>query len=222
MRFLSLPGYIAYEAARSLQHQLVEERAADKIPDTVVFLEHSPVITRGRGLQFTGEIRPRHMPLAVTLPEGMEFAESERGGDLTYHGPGQLVVYPVVKLDGSGFGPSHDVGGFLRKLESVLVDELVALGLKAEGRDSATGVWVGDRKVASIGIAVRKWVTYHGMAINIVNDLKPFHLISPCGFSPEVMTRLKDLLPGEAALQGQGWREWLEKRLAERFEAGKL
>jgi lipoate-protein ligase B len=224
MQFWSLPGLTSYDEATRIQRRLVELRAEDAIEDTILFLEHEPVITRGRGLQWTGSAdRPRQMPAPASLPPGIAFAESERGGDLTYHGPGQLVIYPICKLDGRGFGPDHDVAAFLRRVEQLLIDELESLHIQAEARENATGVWVapGDgaaRKVASIGIAVRRWVTWHGIAINVVNDLKPFHLISPCGFAPEVMTRLSDLLPGDAlpAAAG-GWRPWLERRLAQRF-----
>ncbi len=223
MRFWSLKGTTPYETARELQHRLVEERAADRIPDTILFLEHTPVVTQGRGLQQARE-GVRHMPLPQ-LPAGIAFAESERGGDLTYHGPGQLVMYPVCKLDGRGFGADHDVTGFLRSLEAVLIATLREWGIEGEARQDATGVWVGERaeaglacgrflKVASIGIAVRKWVTYHGIALNCVNDLKPFHLISPCGFSPEVMTRVSDLRP-ELGWQGSTlWRSEAERALA--------
>jgi lipoate-protein ligase B len=217
MRFWSLPGLVSYDRARELQLSLLERRAKDQIPDTILFLEHEPVITRGRGLQFTGEVRPRHMPVPVALPPGIAFAESERGGDLTYHGPGQLVVYPIVKLDGQGWAPHHDVTGFLRRFEQVFIDELASLGLRADARSGAAGVWVGDKKIASIGIAVRKWVTYHGIALNVTNDLAPFQLISPCGFSPEVMTRLSELVPG---FGDAGWRSRLEAGIAQRVEAG--
>lgn len=219
MRFLSIAGLTSYSRARDYQQELVERRARGEIPDTVLFLEHSPVITRGRGLQFTGQPRERHMPLPLQLPREIEFSESERGGDLTYHGPGQLVVYPIVKLDGSSvFAPNHDVAGFLRGLERWFLATLQGWGLEADARESATGVWVGERKVASIGIAVRKWVTYHGIAINAVNSLEPFHLISPCGFAPEVMTSLSELLPAESRLRaGAAWRPWLEEELWRRF-----
>lgn len=216
MQFWSLLGLIPYENARLVQLKLLELRAADLIPDTVLFLEHEPVITQGRGLQFTGAPRPRHMPVPVQLPSGVSFAESERGGDLTFHGPGQLVIYPIVKLDGKGFGPNHDIGGFLRKFEQVLIDELASRGIEAASRENAAGVWAGNRKIASMGIAIRKWVTYHGMAINCVNDLKYFQLISPCGFSPEVMTKLSDLLP---AYDTQNWRKDLESSFARRMSA---
>jgi lipoyl(octanoyl) transferase len=161
------------------------------------------------------------MPVPQSLPQGISFCESERGGDLTYHGPGQLVVYPIVKLDGQGFGPHHDVAAFLRKVEKVFIDELMDLGIRLKSelrpsvREGATGVWIGERKIASLGVAIRKWVTYHGIALNCVNDLSPFHLISPCGFNPEVMTRLKDWIPLE-----ENWRENLEKSLTRRFLMG--
>jgi len=233
MQFWSLrtenSAYLAYEKARELQLQLVDERAHDKIPDTVLFLEHEPVITRGRGLQRVSRgpgvpsQEPRHMPLPELPPE-IVFAESERGGDLTYHGPGQLVIYPICKLDGQGIAPDHDVAGFIRKMENLLIEELderlAATGARCEGVENATGVWVrakgearASKKIASIGIAVRKWVTYHGLALNCVNELGPFRLISPCGFSPEVMTRLEDWRP----LDLRGWRRDLEMALAVRI-----
>lgn len=232
MRFWSLSGTNGYAEVRELQLRLVELRAQDLIPDTVLFLEHTPVITRGRGLQFTGRPRERHMPLAQPLPQGIEFYETERGGDLTYHGPGQLVIYPICKLDGSGFGPNRDVAGFLRIMEKVVVDELASWGFNAESRENATGVWIAGRKVVSAGIAVRRWVTYHGLAINCVNDLTPFQLISPCGFDADIMARLCDLMAEKGNLKslsgwadGPGWRIALESRLARRMlaiEAGGL
>lgn len=222
MQFQSLPGLTEYEEARELQLRLVDLRASDQIPDTVLFLEHPPVITRGRGLQYTGEPRPRHMPIPVELPSKIAFAEAERGGDLTYHGPGQLVIYPICKLDGSGFGPAQDVVGFIRRLEKVLINELEAWGLQGESRAHATGVWIGEKKIASVGIAVRNWVVYHGMAINCLNDLSPFQLISPCGFSPNVMARLSQFaVPDWFQGNDLNWsdcRSLLEQRLTRQFK----
>ena len=109
MQFWSLEGLVRYEEVADLQRALVERRALGIIPDTVLFLEHEPVVTRGRGLQWTGVARERSIPLSAPLPPSIAFAESERGGDLTYHGPGQLVMYPIIKLDGSGFGPERDI-----------------------------------------------------------------------------------------------------------------
>jgi lipoate-protein ligase B len=212
MKFWSFQKPVSYREATLFQEALVEARVGGLLEDTFLFLEHTPVVTRGRGLQFTGESRPRAVPLAE-LPAGVDFAESQRGGDLTFHNPGQLVIYPIVKLDGLGFGPKHDVAGYLRKLESVLIEELSALGLPARSVDAATGVWIGEKKVASIGIAVRKWVTFHGMALNLANSLDGFRLISPCGFSPEVMGRLADFLP--SAERG----DW-ERRMAGRISGG--
>lgn len=234
IEFRSLPGLTSYEEARALQQELVEKRVRGEIPDTILFLEHRSVVTRGRGLQFTGEAsRDRHMPFATgLLPAGVEFSESERGGDLTWHGPGQLVIYPIVKLDGSApWAPHHDVAAFLRAMEAWMSRTLAPLGLSTDPRANATGVWVypsdlgspsSARKIASIGIAIRKWVTWHGIAINLVNDMSPFSLISPCGFAPEVMVRLKELLPQITELQedpaGLSWRPWFEKKLQDSFQ----
>lgn len=187
---------------------MIAARADGRIVDTVLFLEHRPVITQGRGLQWTGSPRERHMPLPP-IPRGMEFAESERGGDLTYHGPGQLVIYPLLA--------TRDVAGTLRGVERALIAWLSSLGLEARAHKNATGVWVGDKKIGSIGIAVKKWVTYHGAAINITADLRPFHLISPCGFSPDVMTKLDELLPEEHPAHGPEWRAIAERTIAAEF-----
>lgn len=212
MQFWSLTSELDYEAVKALQLKLVDLRAQDLIEDTVLFLEHRSVVTRGRGLQFTGAPRARHMPLPIALPPKISFSESERGGDLTYHGPGQLVIYPICKLDGLGFGPHHDVAAFLRKIESAMISVLSELGIKALTKENATGVWVGEKKIASLGIAIKRWVTYHGIAINAVNDLSPFHLFSPCGFAPEVMTNLNDY--GVKFANVGTWRADLEMRFA--------
>jgi lipoate-protein ligase B len=214
MKFWSIQGTVSYQDARQLQLRLVELRHQELISDVVLFLEHRPVITQGRGLQFTGKPRDRHMPVPASLPSSISFEESERGGDLTYHGPGQLVIYPICKLDGRGFGPHHDVTAYLRRLEEVMISTLADYGLTGNSEVNATGIWIHEaesklKKLGSIGIAVRKWVTYHGVALNCVNDLSPFHLISPCGYSPDVMTRLADHVP----LADQ-WRPLLELRIA--------
>lgn len=222
IRFVSLPGWTSYEDARQLQRELVEKRIRDEVEDTILLLEHLPVVTQGRGLQrLPGKSSVvRHMPLPdfskldlVVEGHRLSFSESERGGDLTYHGPGQLVIYPIFKLDGSHLlSPHHSIEGFLRGMERVIIDLLRTYGLEGESREGATGVWVGAQKIASIGIAVRRWVTYHGIALNGINDLRPFHLFSPCGFHPEVMTRLSDCVPH---FKNQTtWREDLEKRFS--------
>ncbi len=182
---------------------------------------------------------PRQMPLVGELQSGTEYFEIERGGDLTWHGPGQLVVYPIVLLsrdcgDTSQVRPapvdwiSHqDIGKFLRGFEARFIDLLATYGLSASSRENATGVWVSDlrtiatpddsaqRKIASLGIAIKKWVTYHGIAINVVNELAGFNQISPCGFSPNIMTRLVDLVDSSSAakLREPQWRDEFEARL---------
>ncbi|MEK7690402.1 MAG: lipoyl(octanoyl) transferase LipB [Bdellovibrionota bacterium] len=219
IRIFSLPGLVPYQEASELQKKLVDFRATDRIPDTILFLEHEPVITRGRGLQ--GPDARKQMPLATEdLPPMIQYAETERGGDLTYHGPGQLVIYPIVKLDGKGFAPERDVGAFIRKLEQLLIDLLWTRGLSAKTKKNATGVWVGEHKLASIGIAVRKWVAYHGISINVVNHLAPFHLFAPCGFDGKQMTRLADLTPD--TLDSTNWRRPLEESLADAFGQSRI
>lgn len=219
MRFLTLrhqgSKIVPYEIAWKFQRELVEKRARDEIEDTILFVEHPPTITRGRGLQFTGKPREKQLPLE-TIPAGTEYFEIERGGDLTWHGPGQLVIYPIVKLDGKGIFPNHDVTGFLRAIEKSLIAILASYGLKAEMRESATGVWVGDRKIASLGIAVSKWVTYHGAAINVMNGADSFLGFQPCGFNPEVMTSLAQL---DVSLN-RDWRGELEDLFSKEWQSG--
>lgn len=197
VKFFSLThrssALVPYMVAWEYQKDLLERRFRDEVPDTFLFVEHPPTITRGRGLQRKGgAVDDLHaMPLS-SIPKGTEYFEIERGGDLTWHGPGQLVIYPIVKLDGKGYGPNHDVTGFLRKLEQSIGSWLESYGLTPDYRAGSTGIWIkeSDKKVASIGIAVRKWITYHGVGVNLMNSLDGFQSISPCGFTPDVMTTL--------------------------------
>jgi len=141
------------------------------------------VLTIGRGSQrgLPREAAPSH-------PPGVEVVEVSRGGGLTYHGPGQLVGYPIVPVH------DRDVRGFLRRLEAALVDGIASFGVTAKARDGLTGVWVesaaGERKVASIGVAFRQWVSYHGFSVNVTTDLSVFRDLSPCGLDGSVMTSL--------------------------------
>lgn len=231
IQFESLKNPISFSDALKLQTERVQARINDEISDTVLFLEHLPVVTRGRGLQRPAAAsesaefseKPRAMPFTPSLlPSSIEYAECERGGDLTYHGPGQLIIYPIFKLDGSStFAGRHDVAHFIRQTETVVMAFLNGLAIESAHIPDATGVWVkqNGKKIASMGIAVKKWVTYHGIAINIVNDLDPFRLFSPCGFEPEVMTRLKDLNPREKETTGDRWRPECEARLTRAFVA---
>lgn len=213
MKFYSLEGQVSYSEVSDLQQKLVDLRSQDRVEDTVLFLEHSPVVTNGKGLQRKPGQKVKEIQPPVTLPEGIEYCLSERGGGLTYHGPGQLVGYPICKLDGEGIFQRRDVVGFIRALEQWLIDELQSWGLVGEVKDLASGVWVGEAKIASIGIAVRKWVTYHGFALNVVNDLGPFQFFSPCGFDGSVMTRLSDRVDVP-----KNWRDLLEQKLASQLQ----
>ncbi len=214
--------YLEYAAVQALQKQLVSLRLAEKIPDTVLFLEHQAVVTVGRGLQKRSnddDDNSGHHQLHHLLPPPLEVpvVPTERGGGLTYHGPGQLVIYPICRLSGQGRFPHHDVLGFIRVLEQWVIDELQARGLRSHAQPGATGVWVGEKKVASLGIAVRGWVTYHGLALNMTTDLSRFFSFDPCGFAPEVMTRLQDCLP---SFSQENWRQEWEQALAQRIEPG--
>ena len=218
----SLPGLSLFSEVHQLQKELLEKRVRDEIPDTLLFLEHKPVITRGRGLQRKpGADAARQTPL-LQIPEHTEYVEIERGGDLTWHGPGQFVIYPILKLGGEGaIGKSigQDVDRYIRFLENLWIDLLREDGLELTTRPHGSGVWRGDRKLASVGIALRRWVSYHGIAMNVVNDLSPFYAFDPCGYSAETMTRLKDQpglnADGNGERFGPDWRSRWENRMRE-------
>jgi lipoyl(octanoyl) transferase len=174
-------GTIEYGVAYALQQKLVEERRVGQIPDTLLLCEHPDVITVGR----------RQAAQAHILEPRFPVFEIERGGDVTYHGPGQLVGYPIVFLEGA----ERDLHGYLRALEEGLIALCAACGVAAGRRPGYTGVWTMEkeaeqRKLASIGIAVRRWVTFHGFALNVTTDLTRFQTIHPCGFQAAIMTSL--------------------------------
>jgi lipoate-protein ligase B len=168
-------GRVPYRAALSFQHRVVETRARGESPDVLYTMEHEPVLTLGRSTE-PGTVRTSEADLAR---RGIEVIPVERGGDVTYHGPGQIVGYPIVDL--AGLPGGRDLHRYLRDLEEALIRTLATYGLTAERRPPYTGVWVGDRKVAAIGVAVRRWITFHGFALNVDPDLTHFDLIHPCG-----------------------------------------
>jgi len=180
-------GRIDYLAAWDLQRELVALRRKDEIPDLLLTCEHEEVVTTGRKAQ--GPTRSADETAGV-VAAGIKVIEIERGGSATYHGPGQLVGYPIVKLEP---GKERDLHAFLRTLETSLIGPLGALGLAAGRKPDYTGVWVGERKVASIGIACRGWVTYHGFALNLATDLERFRLFRPCDLEASVMADLAAL-----------------------------
>lgn len=165
-------GRIPYEAAWSLQRRLHAARAADEIDDTLLFCEHPPVITMGK----SGKAHNLLVSKADLLRRGVEYFEVERGGDLTYHGPGQLVGYPIFKLP-----RLREVQSFVRKMEQSIIRALAAFDLEGERRADHAGVFVRGAKIASIGAAVRASVTFHGFAFDVCTDLTMFDLINPCG-----------------------------------------
>ena len=174
-------GLVPYGDALQLQRRLADERISGALPhDTLLLLEHPPVITLGRGFKATS----LPVPVDALRRRGIEVHEIERGGDVTYHGPGQLVGYPIFDLSGH----KQDLHWYLRQLEETLIVALAALGIRAERNPGLTGVWTQGRKIASIGIHVRQWVTWHGFALNVTTDLSPFDLIVPCGIPNVVMT----------------------------------
>jgi lipoyl(octanoyl) transferase len=170
-----------YETVYCFQKDLVERRVTDDLYDTLLIGEHPHVITLGRGTHEENLLETQNIPVV----------EIERGGDVTYHGPGQLVGYPIFKLREE----EQDLHQYLRRLEEVLIRVLKHYNLQGERKSGWTGVWVGEQKIASIGVAIRKWVTYHGFAFNVSTDLEYFNRINPCGLSSSVMTSLQTLLP---------------------------
>jgi lipoyl(octanoyl) transferase len=173
-------GTVAYQRARELQARLAAARHADELPDLLLLLEHPAVYTRGRRSQAA------ELPMGEDWyrAQGIEICDTDRGGAVTYHGPGQLVAYPIVSLRPYG----DDVHGYVRGLERVTIETLAALGIEAQVREGLTGVWVGERKIGSIGVHISRGVTTHGLAINVNNDLQPFEWIVPCGIEGVRMT----------------------------------
>ena len=174
-------GRVPYTEALELQRHLAAQRQQGIIDrDLLLLLEHEPTITLGRGT------RPESLPLTVEQlrMRGLTVAEVDRGGDVTWHGPGQLVGYPIIDLTRH----RQDLHWYLRQVEGGLIDAIARLGLPAERSAGFTGVWTRGRKIASIGIHVRQWVTTHGFALNVHNDLDDFGLIVPCGIPGVTMT----------------------------------
>jgi lipoyl(octanoyl) transferase len=170
-----------YTEVLELQRSLCRQRmAGERHDDLLLIVEHERVVTLGRGT------RASSLPLSPTAlaARGVSVIEVERGGDATYHGPGQLVGYPVLDLREH----REDLHWYLRQLEGVVIAALAELGVPAERNPGLTGVWTRGRKIASIGIHVKQWVTFHGFAVNVTTDLRDFDLIVPCGIDGVVMT----------------------------------
>jgi len=174
-------GVVRYGDALDLQRRLAQDRlAGTRADDMLLLLEHPPVVTLGRSSKTTS----MPVPVAALERRGIEVFEIERGGDVTYHGPGQLVGYPILDLQRH----KPDLHWYLRQLEEALIAALATFGIPAERNAGLTGVWTRGRKIASIGIHVRQWVTWHGFALNVTTDLSGFDVIVPCGIPDVVMT----------------------------------
>ena len=169
-------GMVPYRDALALQVELRDARQADAIPDVLLVLEHHPVLTRGRRT----DVADLPMGESWYRSQGIDVADSDRGGRVTYHGPGQLVGYPIMRV--------REVHAYVHTMESAIVRALADEGIEAEVRDGLTGVWAGEAKIGSIGVHVSRGVTTHGFAVNVDGDLQPFEWIRPCGLDHVRMT----------------------------------
>ena len=173
-------GRVNFAEALALQEKIVAQKRGDStVPDTILLLEHDPVYTIGRTPDQTSLRGGSHLP--------HPFFQINRGGQATYHGPGQLMGYPIIDLRNYG----QDLHKYLRWIESLLIEILGQFGIAAQRREGLTGVWVNQRKIASIGVGLRHWMTMHGFALNVCGDLSPFGQITPCGISNVVMTSIE-------------------------------
>lgn len=206
-----------YLEVLELQRELCRRRVAgETAEDLLLLVEHPPVVTLGRGSRATS----LPLPTVELARRGVPAVEVERGGDVTYHAPGQLVGYPILDLNGH----RRDLHWYLRTLEDVLIAALWRLGIEAERRPGLTGVWTAGRKIASIGIHVKQWVTLHGFALNVTTDLRGFDLIVPCGIENVVMTSVAEELvrvEDRAALEDETRRE-VVRAFAEEFGYGRV
>lgn len=179
-------GRTEYQSAWDLQKRLQEEQVSGARGPLVLFTEHPPTITIGR----RGEAAEVVAPPSILERRGVAVVETDRGGQVTYHGPGQLVVYPMIPLEQLGLG-LHE---YLRAMEEAVIRYLATLGLEGSRVREYTGVWVGREKICAIGIRVRRWWTMHGLALNVTTDLNHFGLIIPCGIRDRGVTSLQKLL----------------------------
>lgn len=168
-------GLTKYNKIWQIQKSIVKSRIQSQIPDCLLITEHQPVITLGRGTDKNNLL----VSTDVLEKNGIDICEIERGGDITFHGPGQTVLYPIIDLKNRG----SDVRKYLRDLEQFAISAFSELGLQASTKEGLTGIWINDHKVGAIGVAVSRWITYHGIAINVNVDLDYFKYINPCGIT---------------------------------------
>ncbi|HVS32302.1 MAG TPA: lipoyl(octanoyl) transferase LipB [Thermoanaerobaculia bacterium] len=211
---------VTYENGMMLQQKLTELRQRDEIPDQLLLLEHPPVITLGRG----GDAAHLLAPPETLRRQRVRFFETTRGGDITYHGPGQIVGYPIVHL-GEG---SRDVRKYVTRLEEVLIRTVAEYGITATREEGKRGIWVGNHKIAAIGVRIARWVTSHGWALNVNTNLDHFRLITPCGLAGTGVTSIAResgrTIPMEdvRAVLAAKFAEVFERDLVEREETLRL
>ena len=179
-------GRVGYAEGLAMQERLVAERQAGRIPDQLLLLEHDPVFTLGRSARQENLL----LPAEALRQRGFEVFESGRGGDVTYHGPGQVVGYPILELSPE----RRDVHRYVRDLEEVMIRTCADYGVRAGRLAGLTGAWAGDAKIGAIGVRISRWVTSHGFAFNVSTDLAAFGLIVPCGIRDKGVTTLEQLL----------------------------
>ena len=204
MRVINL-GRIGYEDAVAEMRTVLTQRVEGAIPDTLLICEHEPVYTVGR---------TRGAEDNILNPHEVPIVKVARGGDVTFHGPGQIVGYPIFQLPEH----RHDLHGFMRGLEEMMIRTLATLGVHGERDDRNTGVWVDGAKIMAIGIGAKRWVTWHGFALNVSTDLSYFERINPCGMDSTLVTRLADhvsptpavetLIPLITAALSDWWEDW--------------
>lgn len=185
-------GRVRYADGLALQERLVRERQAGAIADTLLLLEHEPVFTLGRNARSENVL----FPAEELRARGFDVFEAGRGGDVTYHGPGQVVGYPILDLSPD----RRDVHRYVRDLEDVMIRTCADYEVTAERVEGRTGCWVGREKIGAIGVRIARWVTSHGFAFNVTNDLEPFGLIVPCGIRDRGVTTLARLLGRQPAI----------------------
>lgn len=186
-------GTVPYEKALEYQENLLAKRIAEEIQDSLILLEHPPTITTGRKGN-TGNLLVREEYLKK---HGISFIHASRGGDITFHGPGQIVGYPILNLKNH----EMDIRKHLRSIEEVIIRTLGDFEIEGRRIDGVTGVWVKRSKIASIGIAIRKWVTYHGFALNVSTNLDYFELILSCGITDVRITSIRSWLGNEESIK---------------------
>ena len=185
-------GQKDYKEVWDLQKVIHKKRMENKIADTFILVEHNPVITMGK----SGREKNLLIPFKFLENKGIAYYQIERGGDVTYHGPGQLVGYPIFNIKEGLIG----IKPFIEKIEDVIISTLAEFDIKGEKKEKMIGVWSQKGKICSIGIAVQRWVSYHGFAFNVNTDLKYFDYIVPCGLKDVAMTSIQEILKKEISM----------------------